>query len=226
MGGGRFGSLTGNNAPTPVFGGTNPTGMIPGGYNNNKSYSFPGYNMFGAPHPGEPSGNNYVTPTANLGIFGNTNPSSSNSGNGIQNLNSGFGSNAGSQKQLENDYGKGIGDMLYNILNGGLFNSKVADAFMNAIQPAYNRGIASVQQSFGAEGARFGSSAALGIGDFASQFTLNEQQTMAQMYMQAQQEQLSLLENILPTVHAEQADSQSGIWKTLADIFYFGSLGS
>jgi len=203
-----FGMLPGNNAPLPVFGGTNPTGMMPGGYSSGESFGFPNYPMFGSPNTG------IVSPMANLPLFGATNfgGSSSGSGGGMASLSSGFGSNPGTLTQLSNDYGSGIGAMLNNILSNGLFNPQVADAFLNAMQPSYNRGVASIEQAFGAEGARFGSSAALGLGDFSSQFALNEQQTLASMYMQAQQEQLSLLENILPTVHAEQADSQSNSW--------------
>ena len=218
--GASFGNLPGNNAPTPVFGGTNPTGMMPGGFDTKSSFGFPSYSP-------QANGNNFVTPMANQGIFGPNNSATAggSSGNGIQGLNSGFGSTPASGgtpslTQLSNDYGKGIGQMLYNILNGGLFNSQVADAYMNAMQPAYNRGIASTEQAFGAEGARFGSSAALGIGDFASQFSLNEQQVMANMYMQAQQEQLNLLNNILPTINKEQDNSMgTGFWGTLAQQF-------
>jgi len=207
MGGASFGNLPGNNAPAPVFGGTNPTGMIPGGYNTNNSYGFPSYNMFGATQPG---GSGYVTPEANLGIY----PGSSSSG--VQGLNSGFGSSVGSgisgvYADLGGAYGA-TGNMIGDILSKGLFNPQVAAAYMNAMQPAYNQGIASQEQAFGTEGARFGSSAALGIGNFASQFDLNEQQTMANMYMQAQQEQLSLLENILPTIHSERVNNESSAW--------------
>src|SRR5579859_7694392 len=213
--GANFGSLPGNNAPMPVFGGTNPTGMLPGGFDTKSSFNFPGYNMFGA--SGQPGGTSpsFITPEANQGIFGPTPVSGGGGNTGIQGLSSGFGTGGfdpNMLKQLQNDYGQGIGGMLAQILSGGLFNQKVADAYMNAMQPAYNRGISSTEQAFGAEGARFGSAAALGIGDFASQFTLNEQQVMANMYMQSQQEQLSLLENILPTVNKEQDNSMSSGW--------------
>jgi hypothetical protein len=210
MGGASFGNLPGNNAPAPVFGGTNPTGMIPGGYNTQNSYGFPSYNMFGTSSTGSggSSGNSgYVTPMADQGTY-----------SGIQGLTSGFGlpvnyandpSLADSKltKQLGKTYGYGAGMMLGNLLENGLFNPQIAQAYMNAMQPAYNQGIGNIEQAFGAEGARFGSSAALGIGNFASQFDLNEQQTMANMYMQAQQEQLQLLESVLPTLHGEKANS-------------------
>lgn len=205
--GASFGNLPGNNAPAPVFGGTNPTGMIPGGYNTKNSYGFPSYNMFGAPSSG---GSGYVTPTANLGIYGTggtgTNIQSLSSGNGLPY----GGADFGLMGELDSAYGEGVGHSIDAILTKGLFNPQVAAAYMNAMQPAYNQGIATQEQAFGAEGARFGSAAALGIGNYTSQFDLNEQQTMATMYMQAQQEQLSMLEGILPTMHAEAANG--GIW--------------
>jgi hypothetical protein len=206
--GASFGNLPGNNAPAPVFGGTNPTGMIPGGYNTKSSYGFPSYNMFGGSPAGGSSG--YVTPMANQGIYG-----TGSSGSGMQGLSSGNGlpyggADFGLMGELDSAYGEGVGHSIDSILTQGLFNPQVAAAYMNAMQPAYNQGIATQEQAFGAEGARFGSAAALGIGNFASQFDLNEQQTMATMYMQAQQEQLSLLEGILPTMHSEAANG--GIW--------------
>lgn len=215
-----FGMLPGNNAPMPVFGGTNPTGMLPGGFSNKESFGFPNFPMFGAP----PS-NGIVTPTANLPLFGGamTANTGNSGGGGIQGLNSSLdpGLSGDPANKTLGDfiraYGSGPGTALYDMIFGkGLFNPQVANAFLNAMQPAYNRGIASVEQAFGAEGARFGSSAALGIGDFASQFNLNEQQTLAQMFMNAQQQELSLLENMMPTLHQEVVDShKSGFWSDL-----------
>lgn len=205
MGSPSFGTMPGNNAPMPVFGGTNPTGMNYGSPSGGLNSSFPNYPMFG----GSPSGTGgYITPTANMGIYGS--PSS-----GIQGLSSGNGlpyggNDFGLMGELDSAYGEGVGHSIDSILTQGLFNPQVAAAYMNAMQPSYNRGVASLETAFGAEGSRFGSAAALGIGDFSSQFSLNEQQTMATMYMQAQQEQLQLLEGILPTMHAEAANG--GIW--------------
>ena len=194
-----FNPGTHNNAPQPL-----PTpggsGMAPntGGVSNPTSVFAP------------------ITPSANTGIFGNN--------NGIQGLNSALitpqGADASGfahpgENQLQYDlntaYGPGIAGVIYQMLTQGLFNPQVASAFLNAMQPAYNRGIASVEQAFGAEGARFGSSAALGIGDFSSQFNLNEQQTLASMFQTSQQQELQLLENILPTMQSEKANRSGGI---------------
>lgn len=186
----------GNNAPPPTFGSmTNPTGgstnMFGGGG------SFPNYPLFG-------SVNNTTTPLSSVGPF---------SGGGMTGLTSGFqlGNNwQPFDNSLGKAYGVGTGQMLYNILNGGLFNPQVASSFLNAMQPGIAQGQSNILNSFGAEGSRFGSAAAYGLGQYNSQVNLNEQQTLASMYEQAQQEQLGLLSSILPTLHAERAN-QGGI---------------
>lgn len=213
MGSSSFGMMPGNNAPLPVFGGTNPTGMNYGSPSGGFNSSFPNYPMFGSSSSGT---GGYVTPTANMGIYGS-------SSSGIQGLSSGNGlpyggNDFGLMGELDSAYGEGVGHSIDSILTQGLFNPQVAAAYMNAMQPAYNQGVASLETAFGAEGSRFGSAAALGIGNYASQFDLNEQQTMATMYMQAQQEQLQLLEGILPTMHAEAANN--GGW--LSDLLGAG----
>lgn len=192
-----FGMPTaGNNAPPPTFGSmTNPTGgstnMFGGGG------SFPNYPLFG-------SVNNTTTPLSSVGAFG---------GNSMSGLTSGFqlGNNwQPFDNSLGKAYGVGPGQMLYNILNGGLFNPQVASSFLNAMQPGIAQGQSNILNSFGAEGSRFGSAAAYGLGQYNSQVNLNEQQTLAGIYEQAQQEQLGLLSSILPTLHSERAN-QGGI---------------
>lgn len=182
-----------NNAPPPTFGSfTNPTGSQTQGFS--AGGNFPNFPMFGAPSGGP------VSPMANLPAFGM---------GGMSGMSSGFdlGSNwQNFDNSLGKAFGKGTGQALYNIFDKGLFNPQVANSFLNAMQPGINRGVASLQNSFGAEGARFGSAAALGTGDLLSQANLNEQQTLAGLYTTAQQEQLQLLEGILPTMHAEQAN--------------------
>ncbi len=130
----------------------------------------------------------------------------------LASLSSGAGVNASTLKQLQNDYGKGVGQQIYDMLSKGMFNPQVAQALIAAMQPQISRGLNSVQSSFGAEGARFSSAAGIGIGDYESQAVLGENQVLANMYQQDQQMQLSLLENILPTVNKEQDNSQSSGW--------------
>ena len=105
--GASFGNLPGNNAPSPVFGGTNPTGMLPGGFDTKSSYGFPNYNMFGG---NSTPGSSFVTPIANQGIFG-----TGGTGTGIQGLSSSFsgggftsGGNSNIVAQLDEAYGTGV----------------------------------------------------------------------------------------------------------------------
>lgn len=208
---GAFGMMPGNNAPTPVFGGTNPTGMLPAGFGSKNSSGFPNYPMYGG------MSNGVVTPSANMPVFGMTGGGGSSS-NGMAGLSTrmdlGTKLDGNMLREFERAYGKGSGQLLYNIFNNGLFNPQVADSFLNAMQPSINQGQQSILNAFGAEGSRFGSAAALGLGNYLSQANLNEQQTLASMYMQAQQEQLSLLSGVLPTLHDEQAN-QGGLWQDI-----------
>jgi len=151
-------------------------------------------------------------PGANAPVFGGTD---------IQGLSSGIYSqlngkpgNPGDQmyKELTNAYGKGTGAALFNLLIGGTFNPQTAAAFLNAMQPGVQRGEADILGAFGDAGSRFSSSASLGLGDYLSQVNLNEQQTLAGLYNQGQQNELSLLQNILPTLHDEQANKGGGIF--------------
>jgi hypothetical protein len=206
MGSPSFG-LTGNNAPPPPSGGWNPTGTNTGvGYNSSGSGSYP---LYGAPSSSP------VSPSANAPLWSGTS-------GGLADLSSGFnlGTNWGSfDNLLGKSYGKGTGQLLYNIFDQGMFNPQVASAFLNAMGPGNAQGLASVQDSFGNEGARFGSEAALGIGNYESQVNLNEQSTLASMYENAQSEQLSLLSQVLPTLHQETADS--GFMADLGDASTF-----
>ena len=121
-------------------------------------------------------------------------------------------------------YGPGMGDMLYQMLTTGLFNPQVAASFLNAMQPGVAQGQASVLNSFGDEGSRFGSAAALGLGNYESQVNLNEQSTLAGLYENAQSQQLNLLENVLPTLHSEKSNSGSWIDDLLGGLEVAGSI--
>lgn len=197
-----FGLFGGNGAPPPpVFMGTNPTGGNRG--SGTEGSTFPSFGLFNNPNTTGITG-----PMANAPVFSGTS-------GGLANMSSGFGDPFGQGNMLrefQRAYGKGTGDLLAQMMSQGLFNPQTAAAFLNAMQPGINRGEANLSSMFGAEGSRFGSAAALGMGDFLSQANLNEQQTLASMFMQAQQEQLGLLENTLPTLHTEEAN-QGGWWK-------------
>lgn len=179
--GNTSGGKTSNNAPQPV-----PiTGTGGGG----------GISTGGVASPNLPF-LNPPTPSANQSPFGSTS---------LQNLNSGLPGVSGNFNALADAYGSGTANSLISILSGGLFNPQVAASFLNAMQPGVNRGMADIQNSFGAEGSRFGSAAALGIGDYQSQVNLNEQQTLSNMFLTSQGEELNLMQNLLPTIHGERA---------------------
>lgn len=191
----------GNNAPQPIPGGYgNPTGANTGfnfGNAPGGNLPFPTMNQFGV--PGQGGGG----PAYNVGAYG--------TGAGLAGLSSGFSTNDPGRTQnlynyLGKAYGKGPGQLLGNMITQGLFNPQVAAAFLNAQAPGIARGEAGIQSSFGDAGARFSSAAALGMGDFESQVQLNQQQTLAQLFENAQQQQMGLLQNVLPAIQNERAN--------------------
>lgn len=191
--------LTSNNAPQP----------IPGGYGNpsgTNSFKFASPTTATTQAPVFPAYGSVPTsgPQANNPLFSGTN---------IQGLSTGFGVNgqlgANWLRELQDTYGKGLGSALDQLLGKGFFNPQVAASFLNALQPGIQRGEADILQAFGAEGARFGSTAAIGLGDYNSQVQLNEQQTLASLYENAQNQELSLLSQLLPGLQESQANRGS-----------------
>jgi hypothetical protein len=184
---------TSNNAPLPIPGGWgNPTGANTG-FGGGSNPAFPV-----SPYGG---------PSFNAPIFG---------GGSMAGLSSGLNSSNTSWSQnlfneLGRAYGKGTGQLLGDVFADGLFNPQVAAAMLNAQAPGIARGEAGIEGAFADAGARFSSASALGMGDFESQVQLNQQQTLAQMFEQAQGEQLSLLSSVLPTLNKEQANHGSGL---------------
>lgn len=88
----------------------------------------------------------------------------------------------------------GIGYLLANFLAGGAgFSPEVAKAMLAALQPGIERGQASIVEQFGGMGLRYGSPAAIGLGDFMSQVTLDEGQILSQLYEQAVQNYMQVL---------------------------------
>lgn len=88
----------------------------------------------------------------------------------------------------------GIGYLLSQFLAGGAgFSPQVAQAMLAALQPGVQRGEANILEQFGSQGMRTGSSAAIGLGDFMSQVTLDEGQILSQMYEQSVQNYMDVL---------------------------------
>lgn len=206
-----------NTAPSP----------IPGGYGNPA-----GANVTGTPSatPGAiPQA--YGPPVGSIPTTGGTGGFPANTGGaasgtttnpGLNNLSSGFGQSVGGAQTLgdfKRAYGDGPGQMLYDMISKGMFNPQVAQAMIAAMQPAIERGLSSTEAAFGAEGARFSSSAQIGVGDYESQAVLGENQVLANMYQQDQMAQLNLLENMMPTLHQEVVDSKKSGWDTFLQQF-------
>lgn len=201
-----------NNAPPPIPGGYgNPTGANIGfniGATGKPSTSgAPAFPMFG---PSNQTG-------LNASPFGTSNTGMAGLSSGL----SGIGGVAapGSKDdnlghELVHAYGEGTGNAILQLLYKGMFNPQTAQAFLSAMQPGVQRGQADILNAFGAGGQRFSSSAALGLGDFMSQVNLNENQTLAQMFEHSQDQELSLLQGIQDTMHAENAN-KGGIWQSI-----------
>lgn len=222
MGAGGIPFPTSNNAPLPIPGGYgNPTGINTGGYGMtpNTGFNFPAY---GSPTMGV-GGGGTPFPAYNTGSFTGTNLGGLNSGLGFQ-WGQGYGSDL--YNRLGRSYGRGAGQLLGNIMSGGLFNPQVAAAYLNAQQPGIARGEAGILGAFGDAGARFSSASALGLGDYESQVQLNQQQMLAQMFQNAQGEELSLLKGVLPTLQQERANEGGTLNKVIGGIETVGGIAA
>lgn len=149
---------------------------------------------------------------------------------GLQGLSSGF--NTGTDPKmltslynyLGKAYGKGPGTLLGQLLTQGMFNPQVAQALMNAMEPTISRGYNDVLSAFGSAGARFSSAASIGAGDYMSQARLGQTAQLAQLFENAQNQQLGLLENVLPTIHQERADEGGLFSKILGGLEAVGGI--
>jgi hypothetical protein len=211
---------TSNNAPQPVpiTGSVGTNTPSPAKANPGVSGGVAGPQLNTLPVLGQPAG--VTTPSSNTSPFGTSN---------IAGLNSGLTAGANMPQlsyQLDKAYGSGTGSLLSSILSGGLFNPGIAQAMLAAMQPGINQGEASLQQAFGAEGSRFGSADALGLGNYLSQVNLNEQSTLANMFQTSQGEELNLLQNLLPTIHQEKADSGGILSDILGGLETVGGIAS
>lgn len=119
---------------------------------------------------------------------------------------------AGLDKALRKaGYSGGIAALLTSFLqNGAGFNPQVAQALINAMQPSIQRGQENIMEQFSAMGNRFGSPAAVGLGDFMSQVNLNIGQIFAGMYEQAVTNYMDILVG---------AKAKPGFWETAGQSF-------
>lgn len=85
--------------------------------------------------------------------------------------------------ELQNQYGEGLGALMYQFLQGGAgFNQQAINNLLASMQPGIERGTESLMEQFSASGNRFGSGAQIGLADYLSQVNLNQGQLETQMY--------------------------------------------
>jgi hypothetical protein len=97
-------------------------------------------------------------------------------------------------KSLDKIYGKGIGNALSQFLSQGAgFNPAVIQAQWNAAQPIKAQTLSKMQTMFGDQGSAYSSTAAIGYGDFSSQFDAALEGQFAQEYQQSVQNYLNVL---------------------------------
>lgn len=186
-------------------------GAIPGSFSPTHIPGVPtssgGGNVFGIPTiPGSGGG---TIPQFNFG--------SQSSGLGIPGLPQISG------HDLQKLYGKGIGGALASFLNSGAgFNQQTIQAQINAMMPFLSRGEADLMNQFGNSGLASSSTAALGMGDFESQF-FNQIQTMiGNEYEQSVNRYISVLTGTQQDAKEQQAQGLS--WQSLLGNFASGGL--
>lgn len=119
---------------------------------------------------------------------------------------------------LKDLYGHGVGNALSTFLNSGAgFNPGVVQAEQNAAMPLEARGIASIMNAMGGHGLSGSSTAAVGVGDFESQFNSQLENMFAQQYEQSVQDYLKVLTGTQQDTKEQNA--QQNNWMSM-----FGSI--
>lgn len=198
------------NPPTTI----NPSTTGQGGNPNTWHGQDP---ITGLPLPAPPSPTTLSVPGGNT-IFGYPTPLPAQNLAGLTPGGPGGGVqlSASLKKNLDKTYGKGFSNLLQQMigLRGG-FNPAVANAFINAIQPYFQRNMNDLMELFGATGQRFASTAALAGGQFAADFTAKQQALFAQMYMWAFENYQNTLGAAL---NAAKKNTSSNIWAALGNV--------
>jgi hypothetical protein len=122
---------------------------------------------------------------------------------------SGFAHDKDLPNKLNKLFGGGMGATILQMLQTGGFNPAVAQAFINAMIPQEQRGMQNIANEFSNSGLRNSSAAAVGMGDFESQFNTQIMSMLGQMENQATDRQFSLLSQIMNPAHAEKANEAS-----------------
>ena len=111
-------------------------------------------------------------------------------------------------------YGHGVGDALQQFLNSGAgFNQNVVNAEMNAAMPLEARGIENIMNAMGGHGLSGSSTAAIGVGDFESQFNAQLENMFAQQYEQSVSRYLDVLMGTKQD--AKENNAQQGNWMSM-----------
>lgn len=155
---------------------TNPYDIVPTGTTTTTPTGGPSFPANAGPYPS----------TTNLGTAGS--PAGATSSTQFGGFLSGMTNKDISRlfDSLKKTYGDGMAHMILDFLQGGAgFNQQAVNNLLASLQPGIERGEENIMEQFSAMGNRFGSPAALGIGDFLSQVNLNEGQLVTQMYENA-----------------------------------------
>jgi hypothetical protein len=111
-------------------------------------------------------------------------------------------------------YGHGVGDALQQFLNSGAgFNKNVVNAEMNAAMPLEARGIENIMNAMGGHGLSGSSTAAVGVGDFETQFNAQLENMFAQQYEQSVQRYIDILTGTKQD--AKENNAQQGNWMSM-----------
>ncbi len=180
----------------------------PNGNPNNSMFSnIPGGNM-GMPFPANGVGS--------VGVPGVGNPNMPFSATSGFTGGTGFPGLPGvDAKSLDKIYGKGVGTALAQFLSSGAgFNPAVIQAQWNAAQPIKNQTLSKMQTMFGDMGSAYSSTAAIGYGDFESQFNAALEGQFATEYQQSVQNYLNVLMGVKGDARDQQAQSPN--WLSIA----------
>jgi hypothetical protein len=235
-------NMTGNN-------GTGDAGAwASGGFNTTGAATGSGFNFFGGASGGSNTGlfglpNNtfsaYGSPTI-PGAVPSSGPATSPGANnnygfnpttGLPTIgNPGIGVTSATQgpfpqidtNALKKLYGNGVGGALSQFLNSGAgFNSQVIQAQINEAMPIEAQTVGKMMNLFGASGNAYSSTAALGVGNFESQFNAALSGEFAQEYQQSVQNYMDILMKVAPGAQAQNAQSMSFI-STLESVAKLG----
>lgn len=111
---------------------------------------------------------------------------------------------------LKKLYGSGVGGALSQFLNTGAgFNPQVIQAQINEAMPLEAHALAKMSNLFGDTGNAYSSTAALGYGDFESQFNAALEGQFAQEYQQSVQNYLDVLMRVAPSAQQQQAQGMN-----------------